>query len=162
MVRVGIDIGGTGIKVGIIDAHHSIIGEGTIPTLTDIPFEAQVQNMAKCVEDTAAKAGVEPYQIEMVGVGIPGIANSAGEVIKCTNMGWFHVPFRSVFRRFLDVPVRIDKMPMWPPWPKALPVSARAPLPAFSSPSAPASAAASSLTAKSGTVSMASAANWAM
>ena len=108
MVRVGIDIGGTGIKVGIIDAHHSIIGEGTIPTLTDIPFEEQVQHMAQCVEDTAAKAGVEPYQIEMVGVGIPGIANSAGEVIKCTNMGWFHVPFRSVFRRFLDVPVRID------------------------------------------------------
>ncbi len=108
MVRVGIDVGGTGIKVGVIDAHHRIIGEGTIHTFTDIPFDEQVQHMAQCVLDTAASAGVEPYQIEMVGIGIPGIANSAGEVIKCTNMGWFHVPFRSVFRRYLDVPVHID------------------------------------------------------
>ena len=108
MVRVGIDIGGTGIKVGLIDARHQIVGEGTIHTFTDIPFEEQVQHMAQCVLDTAAKAGVAPDQIEMVGVGIPGIANSAGEVIKCTNMGWFHVPFRDVFRRFLDVPVHID------------------------------------------------------
>ena len=108
MVRVGIDVGGTGIKVGVIDAHHSIIGEGTIPTCTDIPFEEQVRRMAQCVLDTATAAGVEPYQIEMVGVGIPGIANSSGEVIKCTNMGWFHVPFRSVFQKYLNVPVLID------------------------------------------------------
>ena len=108
MVRVGIDIGGTGIKVGLIDARHQIVGEGTIHTFTDIPFEEQVQHMAQCVLDTAAAAGVAPDQIEMVGVGIPGIANSAGEVIKCTNMGWFHVPFRNVFRRYLDVPVHID------------------------------------------------------
>ena len=39
MVRVGIDVGGTGIKVGIIDAQHQIVGEGTIHTFTDIPFE---------------------------------------------------------------------------------------------------------------------------
>ena len=108
MVRVGIDVGGTGIKVGIIDSRHQIIGEGAIHTFTDIPFEEQVQHMAQCVLDTAAAAGVSREDIEMVGVGIPGIANAAGEVIKCTNMGWFHVPFRSVFRRFLDVPVHIE------------------------------------------------------
>ena len=108
MVRVGIDVGGTGIKVGIIDAQHQVIGEGTIHTFTDIPFEEQVQHIAQCVLDTAAAAGVGQHDIETVGIGIPGIANSAGEVIKCTNMGWFHVPFRSVFRRFLDVPVHID------------------------------------------------------
>ena len=108
MVRAGIDVGGTGIKVGLIDEKHQIVGEGTIHTFTDIPFEDQVQHMAQCVLDTAAAAGLGPKDIEMVGVGIPGIANSAGEVIKCTNMGWFHVPFRSVFQRFLNVPVHID------------------------------------------------------
>ena len=108
MVRAGIDVGGTGIKVGLIDERHQIVGEGSIHTFTDIPFEEQVQHMAQCVLDTAAAAGLGAKDIEMVGVGIPGIANSAGEVIKCTNMGWFHVPFRNVFRRFLDVPVHID------------------------------------------------------
>ena len=108
MVRVGIDVGGTGIKVGVIDASLKIAGEGTIPTRTDIPFEEQVQHIAQCVKDTVGAAGYAQDDIASVGVGIPGIANAAGEVIKCTNMGWFHLPFREVFRRYLDVPVRID------------------------------------------------------
>ena len=109
MIRVGIDIGGTGIKVGLVDENLQLIGEGTIPTRTDIPFEEQVMAIAGCVTETAAAAGYRRKEdILSVGVGIPGIANTDGEVIKCTNMGWFHMPFREVFRKYLDVPVFID------------------------------------------------------
>lgn len=108
MIRVGIDVGGTGIKVGLINTEHQIVGEGAIHTFTDIPFEEQVQHIAQCVLDTVEKANLSRTDIQSVGVGIPGVSNSAGEVIKCANMGWFHVPFREVFRRFLDVPVHID------------------------------------------------------
>lgn len=109
MIRVGIDIGGTGIKIGLVDEKLKLIGEGSIPTRTDIPFEDQVEAIARCVTDTAAAAGFHRKEdIASVGVGIPGIANADGEVIKCTNMGWFHMPFRKVFREYLDVPVFID------------------------------------------------------
>ncbi len=109
MIRVGIDIGGTGIKVGLVDENLQLIGEGSIPTRTDIPFEEQVRAIAGCVTVTAAAAGYRRKEdILSVGVGIPGIANADGEVIKCTNMGWFHMPFREVFRKYLDVPVFID------------------------------------------------------
>ena len=109
MIRVGIDIGGTGIKVGLVDENLQLVGEGTIPTRTDISFEEQVEAIARCVIDTAAAAGYRRKEdIASVGVGIPGIANADGEVIKCTNMGWFHMPFRAVFRKYLDVPVFID------------------------------------------------------
>lgn len=109
MIRVGIDIGGTGIKIGLVDEKLKLIGEGSIPTRTDIPFEDQVAAIARCVTDTAAAAGIQRKEdIASVGVGIPGIANADGEVIKCTNMGWFHMPFRKVFREYLDVPVFID------------------------------------------------------
>ena len=48
-------------------------------------------------------------EIESIGVGIPGIASAkSGEIIKCTNMGWFHVPFRDVFNKYIDKPVHID------------------------------------------------------
>ena len=109
MIRVGIDVGGTGIKVGIVNEQIKIIQEGSIPTVTDIPFEEQVKRIADCVLSTVSKAGLSADDIESVGVGIPGIANlTTGEIIKCTNMGWFHVPFRDVFQRFLHVPVIID------------------------------------------------------
>ncbi len=108
MVRVGIDVGGTGIKVGLIDESLHVIAEKSIPTRTTIPFEEQIRQMAQCVLDTAEGAGFKKEDIHSVGVGIPGVANSAGEVIKCTNMGWFHLPFRKVFQRYLNVPVQID------------------------------------------------------
>ena len=109
MVRIGIDIGGTGIQIGAVNTEYKIIRESSIPTRTDLPFEEQVERIADCVLSTVQEAGLSAVDIESVGVGIPGIASSkTGEIIKCTNMGWFHVPFREVFRNILDIPVHID------------------------------------------------------
>ena len=109
MFHIGIDVGGTGIKVGVIDDSLNIISEKSIPTCTSIPFPEQVERIAGCVLSAAEGAGLTRDRIASVGVGIPGIANLAtGEIIKCTNMGWFHVPFREEFRKHLDVPLFID------------------------------------------------------
>ena len=109
MFHIGIDVGGTGIKVGVIDDSLNIISEKSIPTCTSIPFPEQVERIVGCVLSAAEGAGLTRDRIASVGVGIPGIANLAtGEIIKCTNMGWFHVPFREEFRKHLDVPLFID------------------------------------------------------
>ena len=109
MYRIGIDVGGTGIKVGVIDEKLKILAEKSIHTCTTIPFPEQVGRIAECVLATAEAAGLRRDQIVSVGVGIPGVSNLAtGEVVKCTNMGWYHVPFRDEFRKHLDVPVFID------------------------------------------------------
>ena len=103
MIRIGVDVGGTGIKVGAVDAEYRIIRENSIPTRTDMPFEEQVGRIADCIVSTVREAGLTEDDIASVGVGIPGIASAkTGEIIKCTNMGWHHVPFRDVFRTFLD------------------------------------------------------------
>ena len=109
MVKIGIDVGGTGIKVGVVGNDYQIIRENSIPTCTDIPFEEQLKQMSDCVLCTVHEADLTEEDIEAIGVGIPGIASAkTGEIIKCTNMGWHHVPFRSVFNRFIDKPVLID------------------------------------------------------
>lgn len=109
MVRIGIDIGGTGIQIGVVTDGFRIIREESIPTRKDLPFEEQVRQIADCVVSATEASGHTVEEIESVGVGIPGIASfKTGEVIKCTNMGWSHVPFREVFSRYLDKPVFID------------------------------------------------------
>ena len=109
MIRIGIDVGGTGIQIGVVNRKNSIMKEGSIPTRTDIPFEQQIRQMADCVVSTVHAAGLNVEDIESIGVGIPGIASAkTGEIIKCTNMGWFHMPFREVFTRYLNKPVHID------------------------------------------------------
>ena len=109
MIRIGVDVGGTGIQIGVVDKEHHIIQESSIPTRTDIPFEEQVKHIADCIVSTVQAAGLSEDDIESVGIGIPGIASAkTGEIIKCTNMGWYHVPFRDVFNRYLNKPVHID------------------------------------------------------
>ena len=109
MFRIGVDVGGTGIQIGVVSDDHRIIAEESIPTRTDIPFDEQVRHIVDCILSTATEAGVSVDQISSVGVGIPGIASaSSGEIIKCTNMGWNHVPFRRVFTGMLSKPVFVD------------------------------------------------------
>lgn len=109
MIRIGVDVGGTGIQIGVVDKEYHIIQESSIPTRTDIPFEEQVKHIANCIVSTVQAAGLNEDDIESVGIGIPGIASAkTGEIIKCTNMGWYHVPFRDVFNRYLNKPVHID------------------------------------------------------
>ena len=109
MIRIGIDVGGTGIQFGAVDEKMKILAEESIPTDTSLPISEQVARMAAAVVSTAAKAGFGPDGIASVGVGLPGIANPAtGEIDRCPNMGWFHVPFREEFRKHLSVPLFIE------------------------------------------------------
>ena len=109
MIRIGIDVGGTGIQFGAIDDKMNILAEESIPTTTSVPVPEQIERIAAAVVSTAEKAGCTSSQIESVGVGIPGIANPVTGVIdRCPNMGWYHVPFRDEFRKHLSVPLLIE------------------------------------------------------
>ena len=109
MIRIGVDVGGTGIQIGVVNNKFKIIRESSIPTRTDLPFEDQLRQIAVCIDSTVREAGFSLNDIESVGIGIPGIASAkTGEIIKCTNMGWYHMPFRDVFIRYLNKPVHID------------------------------------------------------
>ena len=111
MIRIGIDIGGTGIKIGAVDEQYRIITEDSIPTRTDIPFEAQVDRIVDCILkmlNPAVNPALTLAQVISVGAGIPGIADSNGTVINCTNLGWHYVPLRETFQKRIDKPFFVD------------------------------------------------------
>jgi glucokinase len=109
MVRIGIDVGGTGIQTGVVSSDGKILAEESIVTLTDIPFSDQIVRMTDSVRSVLKSAGMTEDDVELVGVGIPGIASrETGEVIKCTNMGWSHVPFRTEWEKNFPKTVLIE------------------------------------------------------
>ncbi len=109
MVYAGIDVGGTGIQVGIVDEKGNILGKGGIVTRTDIPFEDQVHAMADCLLDTLNKSGYTLDDLKSVGAGVPGVVDPrTGHIAFCTNLGWTDVPFAEEFRRWVDKPIYID------------------------------------------------------
>ena len=109
MVYVGIDIGGTGIQVGIVDEKGIILQKGSMPTGVGRPFADIVKDMCDCVEATLAKSGHTMLEVHSVGVGVPGFADAKnGHVYYANNLGWTDVPLREEMQKHLDKPVYID------------------------------------------------------
>ena len=109
MVYIGIDVGGTGIQVGVVDEGGHILHKGAIVTRTDIPYQDQIKAMADCVLDTLAQNNVPLSEVKSIGVGVPGIAiPGSGVVPFCNNLGWHDVPFTDEFRKHIDKPIFVD------------------------------------------------------
>ena len=103
MIYVGIDVGGTGIQVGLVDESGKILCKGGIVTRTDIPFDMQVKAMADCVLDTIDKGGYTLGDVKAIGAGVPGVTDPrTGNIAFCTNLGWVDVPFVQEFNKHID------------------------------------------------------------
>ena len=111
MIRIGLDIGGTGIKIGAVDSENRIIAQSSIPTRTDLSFTEQVDQMADCVMDLLNQ-NINPEltldNVVSVGAGIPGLADKNGVVVNCTNLGWRYTPLREEFQKRIDKPFFVD------------------------------------------------------
>ena len=75
MVYIGIDLGGTGIKIGVVDESGAILSQGETPTLAGRPYEDIIADMGRCMLDVMARGGFEEKDIASIGVGIPGVAD---------------------------------------------------------------------------------------
>lgn len=106
MIYVGIDIGGTGIQMGLVDEAGKILHKGGIVTRTDIPFTEQVAAIAACVKETVASGGYTMEDVQAVGAGVPGVPDpQTGNIAFCTNLGWVDVPFCQVLGEMLGKPI---------------------------------------------------------
>lgn len=109
MYSIGIDLGGTGIKAGVVDENGKIIAKVSCPTGVERGPEAVIRDMAKLCFDAAEKAGVSMDDIQSVGIGLPGIYDRATNMVPfCTNLGWHQVPVVDEMHKYIDKPVYID------------------------------------------------------
>lgn len=98
---VGIDLGGTGLRIGVVAEDGSVAG---LQSLThggfSHPMDA-VERLARMVEDAAAGG-----PIDAVGVGVAAwVERDTGFVARAPNLGWIDVPFGELMRRRLKLPV---------------------------------------------------------
>ncbi len=100
---IGVDIGGTTVKAAVVDENGRILRRSTIPTLATRPFE-------KVAEDIAAQiAGLrEGDKIEGVGIGCPGMVDSAdGNIIYSNNLYWHDAPLAQKLQAATGERVRV-------------------------------------------------------
>lgn len=106
---IGIDLGGTTIKVGVVSAQGRILAEHSVETLAKRPYQDVVHDMSLCISHVLKQTNLTQDDIASVGIGIPGIADQrTGSVIFCTNLGWRNVPLREELQKYIQKPVYID------------------------------------------------------
>jgi glucokinase len=109
-LRGGIDLGGTKIQTAIVTADGEVRGEARHPTPTSGGPEDVAKAMEAALREAAKAAGVEPSELQGVGVGSPGDADGkTGVVSGARNLpGWEgSFPLGETLSTALDAPVRI-------------------------------------------------------
>ena len=86
---VGIDLGGTFIKGGIVDDLGNIVYEDKAPTESDKGAEKVAENIAALVKKLLERVGLGADDVEGIGMGVPGMIDSKnGNVIYSNNLAW--------------------------------------------------------------------------
>ncbi|NLC32478.1 MAG: ROK family protein [Clostridiales bacterium] len=109
MYYIGIDLGGTDIKAGIINKNGEVLSKAQTATLANRPYQEVAKDMAMCSLKALEKSSLTLDDIGGIGIGIPGLAdNVSGRVIFCTNLGWNDIPLRDEVQKYLNLPILID------------------------------------------------------
>ncbi len=109
MYRIGVDLGGTNIAVGVIDENYNIIGRGKVKTRAPRPAEAIFDSIKEAVDMAVVNAGINYDEITSVGIGTPGSVNKDTGAIEFSNNLKFHnVPAKAMLEERLKKPVYLE------------------------------------------------------
>lgn len=102
MLMLGIDLGGTDIKFGLVDKSGRLLHKAKYPTHAHLGFEGVIRR----VSDFAREV-VGSHDVAGIGMGVPGPMSSAlGMVYEAPNLpGWINVPVRDRLQELTGLPV---------------------------------------------------------
>ncbi len=109
MLYIGIDVGGTTIKAGIVTKDGEILHKDNCPSHLENGAEAMLVDMVELSKKVVKDSGHTMDDVAAVGIGVPGMVDqSTGRVPFCTNLRWHDVPLIERMSELLGKPVRAN------------------------------------------------------
>ncbi len=105
-LAIGIDFGGTSVKIAVVFQSHIIDQAPPIATQEFTSRDELIEAMVRTVEDLQTRHPA----VKFVGVGMPGFVNfEKGLVYRLTNVSdWEAVPLKRILESKLKLPVMVD------------------------------------------------------
>ena len=103
----GVDLGGTNIKIGLVDDQGRTLAFVSIPTEIERGAEDGTRRMGESVRRVIAEAGLKPSDIARVGLGTPGTMDVPnGMLLEPVNLPtWRNFPIRDRLAHHAGLPV---------------------------------------------------------
>ncbi|MBQ1459733.1 MAG: ROK family protein [Oscillospiraceae bacterium] len=109
MKYIGIDIGGTNLKAGLVDESGLILATHRLKVAQVDDRESLAWTLVALTQDLCRAANVPLDQVASVGVGVPGAVDIySGSVLYTCNLPLRNVPLRKLFHRYLALPLYVE------------------------------------------------------
>lgn len=108
--RIGIDVGGTNVKIALVDKSGKIIYSNSVPTYAKMGYEYTVNNIKQAIKDLMKETNTTSKDIDGIGFDFPGQVDYKTGVVKLApNIpGWINVPIAQMIEEEFNIPTRID------------------------------------------------------
>ena len=111
MRRIGIDIGGTKVNIGLVDEAGTVIARVRLETGCKVGARDLVERAGDSVRGLLKSQSMMLEDVAFIGAGVPGTVDTqTGLVSYCPNLQWFDEPVGEYFQQVFDrvVPVAQD------------------------------------------------------
>ncbi|WP_223875867.1 ROK family protein [Paucilactobacillus kaifaensis] len=107
---IGIDLGGTNIKVGLFDDQLQPVDEIWRATQSETNSKIVIDNMIVAVQALLTQNQLQATALKAIGIGVPGLLDIDTGISKFSPnfMNWQDVPIKQIFEDQFHVPVFID------------------------------------------------------
>lgn len=108
--RIGVDVGGTNVKIALVNDEGKIIYSNSIPTHAEMGYEYTINSMKDAIRELLKETKLEATDVEGIGFGFPGqIDCQKGIVRLAPNIpGWINIPIAEIIEKEFGIPTRVD------------------------------------------------------
>lgn len=106
---IGVDIGGTAIKMALLSAEGELLLKREDPTPVALGEDGVIGKVGEMIEQLLAQHGSGKEQVAGIGVGVPGpVDEPTGTVHHTVNLGWKNTPLKDKLEQLTGLPVYVD------------------------------------------------------
>lgn len=104
---LGIDIGGTTVKLGLFNSKGELLHKWEIETRKIQNGKYILSDISESINNILKERNIYTDELLGAGVGVPGPVKDDGTVLGCVNLGWPIFNVSTTLEVLLDIPVKV-------------------------------------------------------
>ena len=108
MLSIGVDIGGTKIRTGVVNEHGEILCSFDMPSWQYPTVKANIQEMLARMTSMIDRYGRERFTF--IGIGVPGTVDvQRRDVVYTPNLRWFDIPLANIVEEAMGIQTKLTQ-----------------------------------------------------
>ncbi len=105
---IGIDLGGTNIKLVLVDLGGKIVKKVKGPTINSSSKNKILDRLKELIHSVIDKSDAARDRTLGIGIGVSGVTDESGRVSFAPALGWEDMPVKDLLRKEFKIPVAVE------------------------------------------------------